>query len=1378
MAERNAQVETEARAPVVVNGIHNAVQMQQYNCENDDWIIYKERLEQFFISTRETNERKVNILLSLLENNTYKILRSLIHPDLPHEKTYEVLCETLKDRFGKVTAAFKERIKFESAKQEPAEGVRQWYTRVRNLATTCEFRNLEEMVLNKFVCAMKKGRTQNRICEESVDTGIQRLLQIAVLREESEAAEEDEHHDSIKWLARGGSSGNKLTKSNWTPNRGTTTTSDRSEPKDSRRNIIRQGGQDYWQRQQRRTTRWPNVKNVNNIDCKHCGGRHHNNQKCKFEKAECYNCHKIGHLSKICRNTNNSRVTNYYTEISDVPIYNVSFTKPIIIDLIVNKIPLSFELDTGSGLSIISEESYKSNFKNIKIIKTKLNFKGFTGESIKTLGYINVNVQFKNDSNSLKLFIVNKGRTSLLGRDFLNLFKIAIDIYHIKSKIHTVAELTEKYKSIFDGKLGCYKNSKIRINIDKSFRPVFHKPRPIPFAYRTVIDKELDKLQQLKIITPMESNDWGTPLVPVLKGDGKIRICGDYKVTLNQCVEANQYPLPRIEELLAALSNGEEFSKVDLSRAYNQIELDEESSRMCAWSTHRGIYKVNRLPFGISIASGIFQSTMDRLLQGTKGTICYLDDILVTGKNREEHMENLENLFKILEDNNLKVRLNKCEFFKKQISYLGFLISKEGLQKNMEKCEAIVKAPQPKNLTELRAFCGLVNFYGKFIPNLASIMRPMYELLLSNARFEWQQEQDEAFRQIKTIMISDTILVHYNPEVPVILDTDASLEGISGVLQHRFKDGSIKPIAFYSRSLTQAEKNYSVIDREALAIFSAVRKFNQYLLGRKFVIRTDHKPLLAIFGEKRSIPQMAASRMQRWAIYLANFSYEINYIKGTDNGAADAISRLPLPEKENMEDQMSYLNFIIQDNFPMEVKRVVKETRRDPILAKVHDLINTGWPYKVEEELKTYHTKQNELTTEEKIVMWGHRVVIPTSMRKGILCELHSGHLGIVKTKALARSYVWWPNIDKDIENLVKGCKACLLQRDNPEKVPLTPWNRPNRPFERIHIDLCGPIKGKQFLIVLDAYSKWVEAFAMDSTTSEKTIALLKQTFARFGIPEMIVSDNGTQFTSEEFAMFRKRNGIKHYTTAPGNPATNGAAENAVKTFKRSFKAALADERNSNTDLNTLMQRFLMNYRNIEHNTTGEPPTKLMFGRKIRSQMDLIKPSQTKSYERKIEQQKINSGGRRRIDLAIGDKIMIRDYSNPNKKQWKPAEIIKRMGTKTYLCKLEDERVWKRHVNQIMAVETVNDPSSKPSYPNPIINSGSRVISYNIQTPIITDVVNDNQAEMLVNENIKVKKPLAQNNSFHVTDDETIPFSAQGNRRNRRIVKLPKRFLD
>ena len=713
----------------------------------------------------------------------------------------------------------------------------------------------------------------------------------------------------------------------------------------------------------------------------------------------------------------------------------------------------------------------------------------------------------------------------------------------------------------------------------------------MPFAIKDAISQELKRLEQQGTISPVTHSQWAMPIVSVPKKDGKFRIFGDYKVTVNQVLAVEEYPLPTPEELFSTLSGVKLFSKLDLSQAYLQLPVQAESKPYLTINTHQGLYTYNRLPFGIASAPAIFQKLMDNVLQGIPGVICYIDDILVSSADEGSHLRALEEVFNRLGNHGFRLKLEKCEFLLTCIEYLGHLISSDGIQPIPSKVEAIMKAPVPVNIQQLRSFLGLINYYGKFIPNLSTLLHPLNALLQASKKWVWPPECTKAFQAAKDQIVSAGVLTHFNPALPITLAADASAYGVGVVISHIFPDNSEHPIAFASRTLTAAERNYAQLEKEALTLIFGVQKFHRYLYGRKFTLITDHKPLTTILGPKKGIPSLAAAHLQRWAILLSAYDYNIRYKCTTEHGNADGLSRLPLPSTTPTLDAQTVTTFNIGQvqALPVTFQDIQRATRRDPTLGKVYRYVLDGWPSHVPDELKRYKNRETELSTENGCLMWGIRVIIPQTLHSQVLKSLHANHPGVTRMKAIARSYFWWGGLDKDIEELGKSCQSCQANQSNPTVAPLHPWVLPDAPWKRIHVDFAGPFQGHTFFIAVDAYSKWPEVAVMTSTTSVKTIEVLRSMFAQHGLPEQLVSDNGPQFTSTEFAQFMEGNRIKHILSAPYHPSSNGLAERFVQTLKRTLKASVKEGKT----IHHRLAEFLFEYRATPHGTTNVSPSKL-----------------------------------------------------------------------------------------------------------------------------------------------------------------------------------------
>ncbi len=459
-----------------------------------------------------------------------------------------------------------------------------------------------------------------------------------------------------------------------------------------------------------------------------------------------------------------------------------------------------------------------------------------------------------------------------------------------------------------------------------------------------------------------------------------------------------------------------------------------------------------------------------------------------------------------------------------------------------------------------------------------------------------------------------------------------------------------------------------------------VQRFHQYLYGRNFTLVTDHKPLTTILGPKKGIPSLAAARLQRWALLLSAYCYEIEFKPTGKHGNADGLSRLPVDAEREDEEltDVQMFNIAQVDALPVTAQQLGQATRSDPILSKVWHYTRTRWPENVQDCLKPYWNRRHELTIEGACVLWGIRVIIPKKLQNQVLEEVHREHSGIVRMKSIARSYMWWPGVDKQLELAAKSCTSCQSVKSKPAVAPLHPWLWPSTPWQRVHVDFAGPFRKRMFLILVDGHSKWPEVIEMSTTSSEKTIEVLRRIIARYGLPQQLVSDNGPQFTSEEFARFMKTNGIKHIRTTPYHPSSNGLAERFVQTFKRAMKAGEKDGKS----LQHGLSNFLLTYRSTPHATTNQSPSALFLKREVRTRLDLMKPDGERQVAAKQAMQKMAHDKKAKArELTVGQEVMARNYRDGDK--WLPGVVVERKGPLSYVVQMKSGVLWRRHIDQL-----------------------------------------------------------------------------------------------
>ncbi|XP_061506862.1 uncharacterized protein K02A2.6-like [Anopheles gambiae] len=998
------------------------------------------------------------------------------------------------------------------------------------------------------------------------------------------------------------------------------------------------------------------------VQCFLCGEGHWA-RKCTFKHHKCSKCFKFGHKEGFCNAA--SRWTNRMRQNRNVRSVTVNTVRSGrgCVRVVINGTPLEMMLDTGADITIISRRLWHHVGKPV-LKPSKVKARTASGDLLHSLGEFAGSMIVAEQCMSC-VIRVTTADLALFGKDAMDIFNLwDVPLTSVCNRVgldEPCSEILQKeFPKLFSGKLGCCTKAKIQLELKEGATPVFRPKRPVACAMFQAVDKELERLENDGIISKVDYSEWATPIVVVRKSNGTIRVCGDYSTGLNDMLQPHQYPLPLPQDIFASLATCTIFSQIDLSDAFLQVEVEEVCRKLLTVNTHRGLYAYNRLPPGVKTAPGAFQQLMEVMLAGLGGVAVYLDDIVVGGPNEEAHMKNLRAVLKRIEEYGFTIRLDKCSFQKKQIKYLGHLLDSKGLRPDPARIEAILNLQVPTDVTGVRSFLGAVNYYGKFVRNLSMVRHPLDSLLKEGASFTWTKQCQDAFDQFKAILSSDLLLTHYDPRQEIIVAADASSFALGATISHRFKDGSIKVVQHASRTLTKTEQKYSQPDREGLAIIFAVTKFHRLVYGRHFRLQTDHKPLLRIFGSKTGIPVYTANRLQRYALTLLLYDFQLEYVPTDKFGNADVLSRL-IAKHEKPEDDYVIASIEIEEvlrsvvnsvskALPLKFSDVERETKNDAQLRKVYEFTRNGWPHAAvrDRTLSNFHSRRESLSTFGDGLLFGERLIIPSSQRYKCLQQLHLGHPGIERMKALARSYVYWPGLDSEIESLVKSCRQCAMAAKSPvSSLPIC-WMKANAPWQRVHVDYAGPIEGDYFLLAIDSFSKWPEIIPTKTISSTATIRILRNIFARFGMPTVLVSDNGTQFTSADFAEFCNTNGVEHIRTAPFHPQSNGQAERFVDTFKRALKKI----REGGSSVSEALDTFLLTYRSTPSKLLEQKsPAELMFSRKIRTCLELLRPPQRLDP--------VSEGNPRKFKM--NDLVYAKQYRR-NSWRWVPGMISGRIG--------------------------------------------------------------------------------------------------------------------
>ena len=1319
--------------------IRNAVQrfkFDRFDPAQEKWEYYIQRFETELalynlLSGDATAEARKNLLLSKVGPEAFRILVDHHRPEAVTTKTYQLLKSTLQRHYQAGICILAERVTFASRYRKEGETVSQFIIALRAIAGNCSFgSSLEERLRDQLAIGINNDYWQRELFR--IHTTNEATLQQV---EASALVLEQAHNQQHKIQALG--------KDNTGTESGIRRVKGLQETAPHARGSMRN------------TSGFTPKELEEGRDCLRCGfPKHRTGEKCPAQGAICNSCGASNHFARVCMKSKRATVTHRgqrglprqrrvnavaidpddeectdsvidgddsgEREVNTVQIRTLR-GQAARLSVLLNGVRVQMLYDPGAARSVISEQIWKRI--GSPYLSSADTLVAYTNVVVETLGETTIDVQALGKRKELPVTVVKQHDQPLFGLDWCQEFDIRMPRGVTICKLGPQAgsalppgtngnttstplgALLQQCSELFSEKPSTINGHKAVVHMKEGAIPRLFSARPLPFPMRKAVEQEIHRLVEQNVLEHVDSAitpiEWASPIVCVPKGSGGIRLCVDFKATVNPQVYVDPHPLPRFEDIISKLSGSKCFTKLDLSDAYLQMEVDPASRKYLIIATHLGYFQFKKLPFGVSFAPAIFQKAMDQILSGIPKTAAYIDDILVAGTSQEEHLKLLKEVLERLKQANVRIKKSKCKFMQAEVTYLGYRIDQDGIHPTEEHVLAIKQMPAPSNVKELRSFLGAINYYSRFLPNLQSLCTPLHQLTKNAKRWVWSKESDRVFQHLKQLLSSKDTLVHYDEALPLVLMTDASDNGVGAVLLHRLSDGVEKPVAFASRTLMDREKRYSVIDKEALAIIFGVTKFYQYLYGRRFILQTDHKPLERILGAHQEIPKMAANRLQRWAITLSAYDYDLEYIKGKHNLLADPLSRLPLRTTNiSTTEQAGYsgalLNIRIGD-LPISKKELQRLTRQDPLLSRVILYMERGWPNDrklIPQEYMTFYEKRDSLSFEENILLWQGRIVIPKPLHDAVLATLHDGHPGIWATRALARFYVWWPNIDEEVEMYVKKCSPCQQNRPREPESLLFAWNTPSEPWSRIHVDYAGPFEGKYWLVVIDAFSKWLEIKPMQVSTAAVTIKALREIFCRFGLPRVIVSDNGPQFIASEFKDFCTSNNITHIRATPYHPKTNGLAERAVRTFKERYSATKMHR----DDLDLTLQRFLISYRNTPHKSTGRSPAELLLGRRIRTKLDLLKPDINHYMDKALTQQKVYHDTRAKFSsFSIGDLVWV---GRPEGKGYESGCIMRKTGPLSYIVNVNGiER--RKHADQLRKRMAESDVESEEAEDTP-----------------------------------------------------------------------------
>ncbi len=927
--------------------------------------------------------------------------------------------------------------------------------------------------------------------------------------------------------------------------------------------------------------------------CYRCGrSPGHAKTQCPAREVTCHACGKRGHYSKVCKSTKTVHVVETENN-DDTPLFLGSVDaglEPWYADLTIRNHQVRFKIDTGADVSVIPAQTYYAIAESsTQLAKSDRPLFGPGRIPLSVLGRYRESLCKGEQVIQEDVYVVNDLNVALLSRPA----SIKLKLVYRADSIDK-SEMEESYPKLCQGLGMMQQPYTIKLRPD-AIPYSLATPRRVPIPLLDKVKAELKKMEDIGVISRVvEPTDWCLGMVPVPTKTGSVRICVDL-TRLNEAVCREKYILPSVEQTIGSLAGAKVFSKLDANRGFWQIPSSPESARYTTFITPFGRFYFNRLPFGIASAPEHFQRRMSMIIDGLQGVVCHMDDILIWGKDQQEHDVRLHTVLRKLQEAGVTLNMEKCELSRAEVKFLGHILSADGVQPDPDKVKAVMSMKEPSNTGEVRSFLEMLNQLGKYIPGLAEKDKPLRDLLSTKYQWVWGCAQQKAFEQLKNDLTSPPVLTLYDPNKELKMSADASSYGLGAVLLQKEGD-EWKPVAYASRSMTDTEQRYAQVEKEALGLTWGCERFRDFLIGRHFAIETDHKPLVSLLGHQ-ALTELPP-RIQRFQLRLMRYSYTISHTPGKALFTADTLSRSPISQnsstkqtdKDLMKDTNIYVDEIV-NSMPASstyMAQLRKRLQEDSVCSEVMSYCQCEWPdrSKLSGPVKAYWPDKDVLTVHDGLLLMDSRLVIPTAMRNSVLDALHEGHQGMTRCRERARETVWWPGLSSQLNELVRNCKTCIKERANPVE-PLMPSELPERPWQKVGSDLFT-LSHDNYLLIVDYYSRYVEIAKLTPTRSQDVIVHLKSIFARHGVPEYFFSDNGPQYSCQQFKDFAAAYGFTHVTSSPRFAQSNGEAERHIQNVKKMIKKA--------KDL----YLALLAYRATPL-ANGYSPAQLLMGRRLRT---------------------------------------------------------------------------------------------------------------------------------------------------------------------------------
>lgn len=1247
--------------PVDINGPNAAA----------NWAMFYQKFELYLTATQQTTASEavqVALLLSFVGEEalrTYNTFKFSGEEGNDRNKFKDVVKEFQRYCSPRKNTTY-ERFKFSQRVWEDGEKFEQFLTSLKILVRNCEFENQEDsMIRDRIIQGCSDRGLQEallRLEDTSLEAVAQHCRTVELSKQQSQQISEAlgtssvNHPTSVDALQRKGGLRQQVYKQNW-PNQ---------------------------QKQQGKSI----AENRSVSEVFKCGRCQlmHKRRECPAWGKKCNKCGQLNHFAVACK-VRQVRSMQLKNESDDDDIFVLHSIITVGVDsmftstvkacqqgekqghapgdrsktewreqVMIEDKPLVMKIDTGSEVNVIPLDMFKKIDRQLKVRDTRVVLESYGGAQIKPAGVVNLHCLVGEKEAYLDFYIVNVKSTPLLSLSGSVKLGFVPAVHSMRTRQEAKEEFVSVNRDVFTG-LGAFPKEHT-IKIDANTPRFQHAPRRVAKSRLGPLRKELERLKEAGVIVRVKEPDPEgciSNIVIVDKPNGNVRICLD-PIELNKVIFRKRYLIRKLQDIQDNLNKKKYYTVLDFKEGFSQLKLTQESRKYVMFSTPYGVFAYTRMPYGLAPAPEEFQEEVDESFGAIPNCVAYIDDVICFGETEAEHDKAVQAVVEKARVLGVKFNPDKVQYKLSEVRYLGHIFSERGMEIDPERIRALMELKAPNSVKELQRILGMLNYVRPFIPNMSDIEKPLQELRKQDSMWQWLPCHEAALNELKNMVCQAPCLRSFDPALPITLQCDASQSGLGACL---LQEG--QPVAFASRKMTESESNWAQIEKELLSILFGVTRFHDWIFGYHINILTDHKPLVPLMS--KPIGKIGSTRLKRLRLKLLPYELSVTYLPGKDMHIGDLLSRSYV--NDSVKDDPEMLNMVHSVSAhlavtPLRRAQLVRETNRDPELILLKKYNFDGWPEHKKQanpQVHKYWQIRHEICVEEDLVFYQDRVIIPEILRQEILGLVHEGHSGVERCLARAGSIMYWPGWAKEMEQFVKQCKVCEKHAPKNKKEEYQSRDIPKLPYERVSADILE-FGGTNYLVLTDAYSKWVDIVPIKDKTAQQVIEACRTVFAIHGDPQVLESDN-VPFNSREFSCFA-RNRFHCNFSSPKYAQSNGLAEKGIHIAKQ----LLLKCNETNTDYRDALRA----YRNMPIPGLGASPSQLLLSRSVRTACPIsvkqLKPKvQDGVYkwlcDREIAKKEYynKTTGRKEVEFHPGQNVVERTSKD---KYWKTGKVIGR----------------------------------------------------------------------------------------------------------------------